>query len=102
MHMTSRTLLGGRYQLVERLAGGGMGEVWRAEDQRLSRQVAVKVLRPEYADNDEFRERLRIGEAPGIGAVPRWLSPLDQVRPRGLWLSTLGGVPLPVVASSTN
>lgn len=55
----SNRLLGGRYRLVERIAAGGQGEVWRAEDTGLGRPAAVKVLRGEYADNAEFRERFR-------------------------------------------
>ncbi|GAA4493301.1 serine/threonine-protein kinase [Actinoallomurus oryzae] len=59
--MTSTTgrLLDGRYRLVERIAAGGQGEVWRAEDLGLGRPAAVKLLRGEYADNAEFRERFR-------------------------------------------
>ncbi|GAA4623424.1 hypothetical protein GCM10023196_019550 [Actinoallomurus vinaceus] len=44
----------------ERLAVGGVGEVWRAEGAVLDRCVAVKLLRPEHADNEEYRERLRL------------------------------------------
>ena len=50
-------LLAGRYQLVSRIAAGGMGEVWRATDSRLDRDVAVKVLRSELSDDPEFRRR---------------------------------------------
>jgi serine/threonine-protein kinase len=49
-----------RYQLDRRIAVGGMGEVWEAEDTRLGRSVAVKVLRPELSDDPEFLHRFRI------------------------------------------
>src|SRR4051795_9068555 len=51
--------LGDRYRLEQRIAGGGMGEVWRAPDARLGRRVAVKVLKPEYAADPHFVERFR-------------------------------------------
>ena len=40
--------LGGRYTLTERIAIGGMGEVWKARDKVLGRIVAVKILKEEY------------------------------------------------------
>jgi serine/threonine-protein kinase len=49
-----------RYQLDRRIAVGGMGEVWEAEDIRLGRNVAVKVLRPELSDDPEFLHRFRV------------------------------------------
>ena len=46
-----------RYERVERIATGGMGEVWRARDTVLGREVAVKILKQEYADDATFRAR---------------------------------------------
>ncbi len=46
-----------RYLLESRIATGGMGEVWRAHDTVLNRAVAVKVLKPELADDELSRTR---------------------------------------------
>jgi eukaryotic-like serine/threonine-protein kinase len=59
MRPDADVLLGNRYLLTERIAGGGMGEVWAATDDVLGRPVAVKILRREYADDPTFLERFR-------------------------------------------
>jgi eukaryotic-like serine/threonine-protein kinase len=51
--------LAGRYRLEERIAAGGAGEVWRGRDTVLARAVAVKLLRPEYAQHPETLARFR-------------------------------------------
>lgn len=49
-----------RYLLLNRIAIGGMGEVWRAYDEQEKREVALKILRPELAGQKLFLSRLRI------------------------------------------
>ncbi len=51
------TTLGERYRIESLVARGGMARVYRARDERLDRDVAVKVLSPPYADDRQFTER---------------------------------------------
>ena len=69
-------VLGGRYRIVSLLGSGGMADVYLAEDERLGRLVAVKVLKARLAADEEFLERFRIEAQaaaslnhPGIVAV---------------------------------
>ncbi|HEX2090081.1 MAG TPA: protein kinase, partial [Actinomycetota bacterium] len=55
----SEVLLGRRYRLVRRIASGGMGTVWEADDTVLHRPVAVKVLADGFSADHEFVERFR-------------------------------------------
>ncbi len=53
------TVFNGRYELHRRLARGGMSDVYLARDLLLDRPVAVKVLFPEFAKDENFVERFR-------------------------------------------
>ncbi|GAA0508145.1 serine/threonine-protein kinase [Saccharopolyspora thermophila] len=74
--LTSGQLLADRYRLGNRIAVGGMGEVWQAVDVRLDRTVAIKVLKAELCGDAEFLHRFRTEARttaslnhPGIAAV---------------------------------
>jgi len=58
----------GNYRIRERIAGGGVGCVWKGEDEALGRPVAVKMLRPEMADRAGLVERFR-AEAQTVGRL---------------------------------
>src|SRR5437868_13152307 len=47
----------GRFLIQQRLADGGMGEVYRAEDTRLKRSVAIKRIAPHLSQDQHFRDR---------------------------------------------
>ncbi len=59
MRPTSGLTFGGRYQLLSRIAIGGMGEVWQATDLVIGRTVAIKILKDEYLGDPGFLERFR-------------------------------------------
>ncbi|MBI2267084.1 MAG: Stk1 family PASTA domain-containing Ser/Thr kinase [Armatimonadetes bacterium] len=51
------TILASRYKILEKIGEGGMALVYRGEDLRLGRQVAVKVLREQFSQEPEFQKR---------------------------------------------
>jgi eukaryotic-like serine/threonine-protein kinase len=55
----SGTLFAGRYRIARKLGGGGMADVYLAEDQELGRRVAIKMLHGRYANDEQFVERFR-------------------------------------------
>jgi serine/threonine protein kinase len=99
-----------RYRLLRKLGAGGMGEVFLAEDTRLGRQVALKLLAPELA-KDEMHRRRFVREARSASAlshpnvcVIHEVGELDDGRPfiamefiEGLTLETrIEGGPIPI------
>ncbi|RLE18020.1 MAG: serine/threonine protein kinase, partial [Acidobacteria bacterium] len=58
----------GRYEVLGSIGAGGMGEVWRARDNELEREVAVKVLPDDMAANPERIERFQ-REAKALAAI---------------------------------
>src|ERR1700722_10645819 len=78
MAVARTTVLGGRYTLLAVLGTGGVARVWRARDEMLSRDVAVKVLNPQHAADAGFLDRFE-DEARHAAAVshPRLVTVFD-------------------------
>lgn len=53
------TILGNRYEIINKIGDGGMAFVYQAKDRLLNRIVAVKVLRPEFVDDEEFLAKFK-------------------------------------------
>ena len=60
---TGALVLNDRYKLIEKIGRGGMAEVWLAHDMTLERQVAVKIMLPEYANDPDFTRRFKMEAA---------------------------------------
>jgi eukaryotic-like serine/threonine-protein kinase len=106
MGLSSGQLLAQRYRLGRRIAVGGMGEVWQADDTRLDRLVAVKVLKPELSGDAEFRNRFQ-AEArmtaslnhPGIAAVHDYGEAASDPDVAYLVMELVAGEPLNTILS---
>jgi len=84
-NLRSGSVLGERYEIIEELGKGGMGQVYVAEDRRLKRRVAVKVLPVDMMDSAESRKRFE-REAKAVAALshPNILAIHDFGEDRGI------------------
>ena len=62
------TILGNRYEIIRKIGDGGMAFVYEAKDRLLNRIVAVKVLRPEFVDDEEFLAKFK-REAEAVASI---------------------------------
>jgi serine/threonine-protein kinase len=86
----SGVLLTGRYQIISPLGAGGMGEVYRAKDLRLDREVAIKVLPEHLAANPKALSRFE-REAKAVAALshPNILSIFDFESDHDVWFAVM-------------
>ena len=62
-------LIGGRYEILDKIGTGGMSDVYKAKDQKLNRFVAVKVLKQEFSENKNFVSKFRVEAQAAAGLM---------------------------------
>ena len=62
-------IIGGRYEIIEKIGTGGMSDVYKAKDNKLDRCVAVKVLKQEFSENATFVSKFRIEAKAAAGLM---------------------------------
>lgn len=62
-------LIGGRYEVLEKIGTGGMSDVYKAKDLKLNRLVAVKVLKQEFSENRNFVSKFRVEAQAAAGLM---------------------------------
>ncbi len=83
--MVPDTVVDGRYRVVNRIGSGGMADVYCAEDLQLGRKVALKLLHPRFAEDEDFVERFRREASAAAGLQHPHVV---QVYDRGEWDDT--------------
>ncbi len=66
--LSNGTFLGNRYEIIEKIGSGGMSDVYRAKDHSLGRDVAIKVLKSDFAQDSSFVTKFR-AEAQSAAAL---------------------------------
>ena len=84
--LKSGKIIGERYEIIDIVGSGGMADVYKAKDQRLSRFVAIKVLKPEYSSDRSFVNKFR-GEAQSAAGLshPNIVNVYDVGEDSGLY-----------------
>jgi beta-lactam-binding protein with PASTA domain/predicted Ser/Thr protein kinase len=86
MKLMEGDVVDGRYRIRSKIGSGGMADVWLADDLELSRQVALKVLHPEYAGDPAFIERFRREAEAAAGLQHNNIVPIfDRGQVDGTW-----------------
>ena len=62
------TIIGDRYEILDKVGSGGMADVFRAKCHRLNRYVAIKILKQDYSEDTKFVTKFR-GEAQAIAGI---------------------------------
>jgi serine/threonine-protein kinase len=62
-------VIGDRYEVLEKIGTGGMSDVYKALDTKLNRNVAVKVLKAEFGENENFVSKFRVEAQAAAGLM---------------------------------
>ena len=62
-------MIGDRYEVLEKIGTGGMSDVYKAKDHKLNRFVAMKVLKQEFSENENFVSKFRVEAQAAAGLM---------------------------------
>ena len=80
------TVIGDRYEVLEKIGTGGMSDVYRAKDEKLSRMVAIKILKQEFSENDNFVQKFRTEAQAAAGLMhPNIVNVYDVGDEKGIY-----------------
>lgn len=79
-------MIGERYEILEKIGTGGMSDVYKAKDHKLNRPVAVKVLKQEFSENENFVSKFRIEAQAAAGLMhPNIVNVYDVGEENGIY-----------------
>lgn len=62
-------IIGDRYEILEKIGTGGMSDVYKAKDHKLNRAVAIKILKQEFSENENFVSKFRVEAQAAAGLM---------------------------------